>query len=66
MTLSQTLKQTTANGYDITARIRTDKYSAYAEYSIAISRNDYAVEVIPAARTTWRKKFNQLVKDYGR
>ena len=66
MTLSQTLKQTTVNGYDITARMRTDKYSAYAGYSITVSKNDYAVEEIAAARTTWNKRFNQLVKEYGR
>lgn len=66
MTLSQTLKQTTTNGYDITARIRTDKHSLFTEYEITVSKNDYAVEVIPAARTTWNKKYNNAVKEYGR
>lgn len=66
MTLSQALAQTTVNGYDIDARIRMDKHSLYTEYSVTVSKNDYLIEEISAARTTWRKKFNQLVKEYGR
>lgn len=52
-----------SNGKDtITAWELWDKNSLTPRYEITISRDSIAYEVIPTARTTWKKKFNEITK----
>ena len=63
MTFYKTLKETTINEKTITAYERVEKFSSVPEYEIVISRDGIGYETIPVARTTWRKKFTQLVDE---
>ena len=63
MTFCKKLKETTINGKTITAMECTEKYAAAPEYMIIKSENGIGLETIKAARTTWRKKYAQLVDE---
>ena len=55
-----------AESGNISAWKKTDKNARSAMYSIVVSDSrDYAVKVIPAARTTWGKAYKSALKEYG-
>ena len=43
----------------ITARKKQGKFSSVYEYEVIVSVDGMATDVIPAARTTWKKKFKE-------
>lgn len=68
MTYSKTLAKATTGGKEIIAYESYEKFSAVPHYEIAISPVDnlFADMVVKTARTTWRKRFNQIVQEYTR
>jgi len=63
MTISKVLATAKNGKDDITVYESYEKYSVTPYYEIVISRNGFATEVIKTARTTWRKKFNELTNE---
>lgn len=57
-------RATRTNGDEVIAYENTDKYSAVARYEVYVCRDSIAYQVIHTARSTWKKKFNEIVK-YG-
>lgn len=69
MTFCKTLKtEDTNGGYTVTAYESTEKYSNAPRYEIIVSKTEshLAFSVIAAGRTTWRKRFADIVKEYSR
>lgn len=51
------------NGKDtVTAYEKQDKYSTLKQYTILVSRDGISLYEIQTARTTWKKKFNEITK----
>lgn len=64
MTFCRILKEeTTPSGKTISAYENTEKYETVPSYQIIISVDGIAVDVIPAARTTWARKFKQALNE---
>ena len=63
MTFYKTLKSENKNGKTVTAFEYTEKFSNVPEYEIVISVGSLGIERIPAARTTWRGKFNKALNE---
>jgi len=64
MTFCKILKEkTTPSGKTISAWENVEKFSSVPYYEIVIAENGIAREVIPAARTTWARKFNQVYNE---
>ena len=64
MTFCKILREkTTPGGLTVAAYENIDKYSSVPYYEIVIAENGIAREVIPAARTTWARKFNQVYNE---
>ena len=63
MTISKVLATAKNGKDDITVYESYEKYSVTPHYEIVISREGFATEVIKTARTTWRKKFNELTNE---
>lgn len=61
MTFYKQLATAKRDDDDITAYEYVEKYESAKRYQIIISRNGIARIVIPTARTTWKRKFNELV-----
>lgn len=66
MTFYKTLKSATVGDREVTAYEYTEKYATAPGYQIVISENGLGYEVIPAARTTWKRKFNQALQELKR
>jgi hypothetical protein len=62
MTFCKVLATAERDGETVTAYENVDKFSSVKRYEIVVARESIAVQVIPTARTTWKKKFNELVK----
>ena len=59
MTLCKRLAAgTLPDGKMVEAWERTDKNAVAPRYEVVISRDGISMEVIPAARTTWEKKYS--------
>ena len=64
MTFYTTLKEgTTERGATVTAYKSMDKYSTLEQYAVTVSRGGLGIFTEKCARTTWRKKFNDLLKN---
>lgn len=63
MTIYKTLKEQTVNGKTITAYEYTDKYESRPKYCVVVSRDGLGYLNIKTARTTWAKKFNEIVNE---
>lgn len=64
MTFCKILKEeTTPSGKTISAYENIEKYETVPSYQIIISVDGIAVDVIPAARTTWARKFKQALNE---
>lgn len=62
MTFCKLLRETTLdNGDTVQAYAKTEKFESVASYEITISRGCVAYSVIPCAKTTWKKRFNEIV-----
>lgn len=66
MTFSERLAEATSNGKTVTAYKSIDKYASIYTYEITVANNGIAFEVIPAAKTTWKKKYNEAVAQWIR
>ena len=63
MTFCKLLRQATLpNGDIVEAYANTEKFETIAKYEIVVSRNGIAYDVIPCAKTTWRKRFNDIAQ----
>lgn len=62
MTFCKLLKEHKENGISVSAFEKTEKYEAFSTYEIVVAKGCTAVETIPAARTTWKRKFAETVK----
>lgn len=66
MTFYETLKHAeTADGMSVYAVLATEKFETHSTYELHIGREGYDFEVIHTAKTTWRKKFNEIVNEHG-
>ena len=59
MTICKVLKTAQRDKDEITAYEKTS-FEGFTSYEIVISRDGYARLVEKAARTTWKKKFQEL------
>lgn len=59
MTIYTKLEEKKSGNQTVTAWKKQEKYSNCFEYEIAVSVDDLVLHVIPTARTTWKKKFNE-------
>lgn len=66
MTFYKTLKRETVGGREVTAYEFTQKYETAPGYEIVISEDGFGVDVYKAARTTWKRKFNQVLRELKR
>ena len=62
MTICKLLAEAEKNGKTISVYENVDKFSACPYYEISISKDGIAYEVIKTAKTTWKRKFNELTK----
>lgn len=63
MTFYRTLAETERNGKTVTAYEKTEKFETVPSYEIVVSRDGMGYLTVPTARTTWRKKFRELVNE---
>ena len=63
MTFCKQLKTAKIGNETITAYENYEKFSTVPYYEIIVSREEIALEVIKTAKTTWRKKFNQIMEE---
>ena len=63
MTICKKLASAEKHGKEIEAWEKHDEYSLSPRYEITISRDGIAEDVIKAAKTTWKRKFVELVED---
>lgn len=59
MTIYTELATKQSGGKVITARKKQEKFSSVCEYELIISVDGMATEIIPTAKTTWKKKFKE-------
>lgn len=60
MTVCNLLAKKTKDGKKISAWKNYEKFSSTPCYEITISKDGIVLEEIKTARTTWKKKFNEL------
>lgn len=66
MTIYKPLKiETTPRGYCITATQKQEKLEKVWSYEIHVARDGYGIFTIPCARTTWKRRFLETVKQYS-
>lgn len=63
MTFCKRIAKAAKNGYEIEAWENVDKYSAIPYYEITIGKDGIAYQVIKTAKTTWKRKFKELISD---
>ena len=61
MTFSKVLAQGKRGKYDVIALESTEKYSSVPHYEIIVADDNFAFEVVKTARTTWKKKFKEMI-----
>ena len=60
MTFYEILSEKEKAGKTITAYRKTEKFSRVASYEIVTSKDGIAIDIEKAARTTWKKKFENM------
>ena len=60
MTFCKVLAEKTSGEYKIVAYENHDKDSRLPRYEIVKSKDGFGVESVRAARTTWKKRFNEM------
>lgn len=60
MTVCKVLAEKISGEYKIAAYENYDKDSRLPRYEIVKSKDGFGVEVVRAAKTTWKKRFNEL------
>lgn len=63
MTICKILATTKKENYTITVYENYDKFSSIPYYQIVIAKKGIAIEVIKTSKTTWKKRFNKLIKE---
>lgn len=70
MTITKKLREETVNGETVTAYASQDKFSDCWKYEIIVTREGQSVvnsfDITETARTTWKRKFDQIVSDLKR
>ena len=61
MTVCKCLAEKEIDGIVVSAMELLDKYDRAPHYEIYISKNGIAYQTVKTARTTWKKKFDQIV-----
>lgn len=51
------------DGKTVSAWENWDKYAKMPDYEITVSEGSYALESVKVSRTTWKRKFRQLVNE---
>lgn len=65
MTFCKILKAgKTAGGYDVEAVEYTNKFSDFTSYSVNVAEEGRCIYSATCARTTWRRKYNELQADF--
>lgn len=65
MTFCNVLKEgITEHGRNITAYRCIDKYSVSDRYEVVVSENSIAIWFERCAKTTWKKKFSAMQREY--
>lgn len=64
MTFCKTLASKKCGRYEVEAEECIEKYSSVPYYHILVCDGCVAFQVIPTARTTWRKKFKEVCAEY--
>lgn len=64
MTISKTLARVTRDGKTYTAYESYEKFERLPHYEIVVARegSPLAEDVIQTARTTWKRKFNEITR----
>ena len=60
MTFCKLLAEKTNDGKTISAWEKYDKQSVMPRYEITVSKDNIVHEIINAARTTWKKRYNEF------
>ena len=66
MTIVKQLAREDKNGVAVTATENWDKFTTVPYYEISVSKDSMAYIEIKTARTTWRRKFREVVAQYLR
>jgi len=66
MTIVKQLAHEEKDGRAVTATENWDKFSKVPYYMVTVSKGSMAYIEIKTARTTWRKKFKEVVAQYLR
>lgn len=64
MTFYKELKKADADGAIVTAWEVWEKYSTIPHYEVTVVKEQMECERYRTARTTWRRKFNEVVNDW--
>ena len=62
MTLCKQLASAKKDGYDISVYESIDKFETVSRYEITIEKDGIAYDVIKTAKTTWKRKFKELIE----
>lgn len=63
MTFCKELKSETVGDYDVSAWEMTEKFERVPRYEISVSKGSIGLYRYPCARTTWKKKFREVVDE---
>lgn len=64
MTISKVLAEgKNRSGKDIIVYERMEKYARLPKYEIVVAENSVAITCEKTARTTWKKRFNELTNN---
>lgn len=63
MTVCQLLAEKQIGKKTVSAWKNQDKFSNVWNYEICISEDGFCYETIKTAKTTWKRKFNSIVKE---
>lgn len=62
MTFYKLLKKAERDdGVTVSAYQKQEKFSNYWQYEVTLSKGSMAYQVIPCARTTWQRKFREML-----
>ena len=63
MTFCKELKREEIGDKVVTAWELTEKYDRFPHYEISVSKDAIGLYRYPCARTTWKKKFSEVVEN---
>ena len=66
MTFCKVLKESRGSKYTVTAYEEIEKFETVPHYSVVVSEDCFGFIVCKTAKTTWRKKFKELEREWSR